>query len=329
LGKSPCQKLNLRFMMRLGIIGAGSHFTKNICPLFLDNSIADFEVKLVHSRSRALEFSDLGFRTTNSMSQIFKQDLDACYISLPNTLHAAAIKEAIANDIHVICEKSLIVPGMLDLSVLGTPLRIKEAFMFKHHPLTHAVAKHFGANSVENVAIDFSIPHLSKHDIRYNPSLGGGALLDLGAYVISAMRHFFPRAQLMELSSNNDGYDVDVKGAAIYLCPSTSTKINLNWAFGDEYKNRIWWKSSLGMFETSRFFSKNSMERGYIFQIQDNDSPKIVEETPVENHFVNMFSSFSSDIRNSNHDNSVEVQQQQDLQEIVRLSKAYNHLRLS
>ena len=314
-------------MMKLGIIGAGSHFSKNIAPLFLNNSIADFEVKLVHSRSRALEFAELGFVTTNSMTQIFTQDLDACYISLPNSLHANAIQRAIVNDVHVICEKSLIVPGTMELNVFGIPLRIKEAFMYKHHPLTHAVERQFKATSIKDVSINFLIPHLSKNDIRYNPTLGGGALLDLGAYVISAMRHFFPQANLLKLSSRNDEYDVDIQGTATYYCPLTKAKINVNWAFGDVYQNRIRWKSDRGVFETSRFFSKNLVEPGYIFKVIDDGSLEIVEETTIENHFVNMFASFCSDICTSNYDNSAEVQQQRDLQELIGSSNSYKHLR--
>ena len=68
------------------------------------------------------------------------------------------------------------------------------------------------------MSIDFTIPHLSDNDIRYNASLGGGALLDLGAYVISAMRYFYPQAELQKVIASKRGYDVDIRGTAHYAC---------------------------------------------------------------------------------------------------------------
>ena len=313
-------------LIKLGVIGAGNHFSKNIAPLFLEGLIDNFELQIVHSRSRATEFAKLGFITTDCLQKIFKQDLEAIYISLPNSLHALAIEQSIKKKIHVICEKSLIIPGTMDLELFSNSFRIKEAFMYKHHPLTAAVSRHFKAAFVKDVSIDFSIPHLKDNDIRYDASLGGGALLDLGAYAISAMRYFFPRAELQKVSASRCGFDVDIRGTAVYICPMRNARITLNWAFGDEYKNQITWKSDVGTFRTSRFFSKNVTEPGYIFHVGGGGVLMEVERTQIENHFLNMFAAFFSDIRTSNFANSVEIQQQRDLQEIIKRSEVFEHL---
>lgn len=313
-------------LMKLGIIGAGKHFSKNIAPLFDNGLIDGFELVLVHSRSRASEFQELGFSTTDTIQQIFEQNLDAIYISLPNSLHAGAISQSIKKNIHVVCEKSLIIPGTMELEQFRGSIRIKEAFMYKHHPLTAAVSAHLESSSVQEVSIDFKIPHLSENDIRYDASLGGGALLDLGAYVISAMRYFYPKAELHAVSAYKHGYSVDIQGTARYFCPLSRTRIILNWAFGDEYKNQVSWKSDRGIFRTSRFFSKNLAEPGQILHVGVDEVLKEVGRTKVENHFVNMFSSFSADIRKSDFDNSVEIQQQSDLREIIAKSNAFEHL---
>lgn len=313
--------------MKLGIIGAGNHFSKNIAPLFFNNLIDDFELPLVHSRSRYEEFSDLGFATTESAQDIFNQDLDAVYISLPNSLHAQAIEQALDLNLHVICEKTLIIPGTMNLGPLSNDLRVKEAFMYQHHPLTKAVSRHLQSSIATNVSIEFIIPHLGDADIRYDPSLGGGALLDLGAYTISAMRYFFPHANLCEIISNKHGYDVDISGTANYVCPIWNTQITLNWGFGSDYKNQMSWTCDRGVFQTSRFFSKNLMEPGYIFCIVDKYKEQVVEKTQIENHFINMFKSFNLDISMENFDNSAEIRQQRDLFEIIVSSDSFEHLR--
>ena len=313
-------------LIKLGVVGAGNHFSKNIAPLFHKGLIDSFELVLVHSRSRTSEFQKLGFATTDTIQQIFEQNLDAIYISLPNSLHAEAIKQSIKKNKHVICEKSLIIPGTMELEQFNGSIRIKEAFMYKHHPLIAAVSTHLESSSVQELSIDFKIPHLSENDIRYNASLGGGALLDLGAYVISAMRYFYPKAELHAVSACRQGYGVDIQGTARYFCPFSRTHIFLNWAFGDEYKNQVSWKSDRGTFRTSRFFSKNLAEPGQILHVGDDEVLQEVERTKVENHFVNMFTSFSADVRKFNFDNSVEIQQQRDLREIIAKSNVFEHL---
>ena len=63
-----------------------------------------------------------------------------------------------------------------------------EAFMYRHHPLTHA-AQAFVASgrlgAIKSVRGAFTFPLTKAGDVRLDPAMGGGALWDVGCYPVS------------------------------------------------------------------------------------------------------------------------------------------------
>ena len=118
-------------------------------------------------------------------------DVDAVYISLPNTLHAEwAIKAAQAGK-HVLCEKPL-VPTLAELdqvekAAADNGVTVFEAFMYLHHPQTRQVkemiqAGRLGELQLINSWFAYYLPAEQRHNIRLNPALAGGSLWDVGVY---------------------------------------------------------------------------------------------------------------------------------------------------
>ena len=67
-----------------------------------------------------------------------------------------------------------------------------EAFHWRYHPLAERVVELLRAQTIGDVSrieASFCIPLPFPNDIRYNPDLGGGALMDTGCYTISILRH--------------------------------------------------------------------------------------------------------------------------------------------
>jgi len=122
-------------------------------------------------------------------------DVDAVYNPLPNTLHPEWTIRAARAGKHVLCEKPLAIDArqaqtMVD-ACRAAGVLLQEAFMYRFHPqiteLRRLLAS--GAVGVPWLARSaFTFPVGSDDDIRLNPALGGGGLLDVGCYCVSISR---------------------------------------------------------------------------------------------------------------------------------------------
>jgi predicted dehydrogenase len=125
-------------------------------------------------------------------SLIADPDVDAIYISLPNSLHVDWTIRALEAGKHVLCEKPLALrPADVDriASAAERAGRVAaEAFMYRHHPLTHTVERlaHDGTiGTLRVIRGAFSFNLHRENDIRFLRELGGGALWDVGCYPVS------------------------------------------------------------------------------------------------------------------------------------------------
>jgi predicted dehydrogenase len=118
--------------------------------------------------------------------------IDAVYIPLPNTDHVPWTLAAIAAGKHVLCEKPLALdPQDVDriaLAASAAKIVVEEGFMYRHEPLTArvmALVNGGGLGRVRAIMSGFTFSLESGRNIRLEPSLGGGALWDIGSYPIT------------------------------------------------------------------------------------------------------------------------------------------------
>jgi predicted dehydrogenase len=119
-------------------------------------------------------------------------EIDVVYIALPNSLHVEWTVRALEAGKHVLCEKPLAL-SVEDVdriqSATGRASRVAaEAFMYRHHPLTHAaetVVKSGRLGAVRGFKGAFTFPLTREGDVRLDPALGGGSLWDVGCYPVS------------------------------------------------------------------------------------------------------------------------------------------------
>jgi D-xylose 1-dehydrogenase (NADP+, D-xylono-1,5-lactone-forming) len=122
-------------------------------------------------------------------------DVDAVYISLPNSLHVEWSQSALEAGKHVLCEKPLTdepdeAQALFDLAD-RTGLVIAEAFMYRHNPQTRRLEQLVSEGAVgrlQLVRTSFSFLVEGEENIRLDPDLDGGSLLDLGCYCVSGAR---------------------------------------------------------------------------------------------------------------------------------------------
>ena len=118
--------------------------------------------------------------------------VDVVYISLPNSLHAEWTIRALEAGKHVLCEKPLAL-SVADVDRIAAAATragrvAAEAFMYRHHPLTHAaeaVVRSGRLGAIRGFKGAFTFPLTREGDVRLDPALGGGSLWDVGCYPVS------------------------------------------------------------------------------------------------------------------------------------------------
>jgi D-xylose 1-dehydrogenase (NADP+, D-xylono-1,5-lactone-forming) len=122
-------------------------------------------------------------------------DVDAVYISLPNSLHVEWSIRALEAGKHVLCEKPLDrrperVEEAFDVAERAG-LVLMEGFMWRHHPQTRLLEEIIRSGRIGEprvVLTRFSFPLDDPENVRMRPELDGGGLMDVGCYCISAAR---------------------------------------------------------------------------------------------------------------------------------------------
>ncbi len=118
-------------------------------------------------------------------------EVDAVYISLPNTYHCEWTVKAAQAGKHVLCEKP-IVPTLAEFDQIEAAARanavtIFEAFMYLHHPQTLKVKEmvqsgRLGEIQLVNSWFAYYLPPEDEDNIRLDPALAGGSFWDVGVY---------------------------------------------------------------------------------------------------------------------------------------------------
>lgn len=126
-------------------------------------------------------------------------EIDAVYIPLPNHLHIQWTVKALQNGKHVLCEKpfGLSAEEIKELKQVAgkfPQLKVMEAFMYRFHPLMphlQNLINSGGVGRLQSIQAMFSYFNTNPDDIRNKAEIGGGGLLDIGCYCISAARYLF------------------------------------------------------------------------------------------------------------------------------------------
>jgi predicted dehydrogenase len=122
-------------------------------------------------------------------------EVEAVYISLPNSLHVEWTLHALEAGKHVLCEKPLSrhpdeVEQAFDRAE-AAGLVLSEAFMWRHHPQAAKLVELVAGGAIgplRLVRAAFSFHLAAVDDVRFDPGLDGGALMDVGCYCLSAIR---------------------------------------------------------------------------------------------------------------------------------------------
>jgi predicted dehydrogenase len=219
--------------LRFGVLGAADIARKAVIPAI--EAAANAELVALASRDvergRAL-FT--GWVVPDYRSLLEDPGVDAVYIPLPNGLHREWTMKALEAGKHVLCEKPLATSEAEAVEMAGAARSsgrlLMEAVMYRFHPRIQEVVRKLRERPPEEIWASFGFPLREPGNIRFDPGLGGGALLDVGTYTISLARWIYGEPGWVEATGRIAEVDMTVSmtlgfpgGARAHLFASFDT----------------------------------------------------------------------------------------------------------
>lgn len=294
-------------IINIGVLGCA-----NIAERFVIPTINDLKdnFNLIGIASRTEKKAD-DFANRFSTKAFFDyeellnyENLDAVYIPLPNSLHYEWIKKAFEKDLHVLVEKSMACAyeEVLELNAMAKEknLVLIENFQFRFHSQLQYIKELLNSGKIgelRSMRASFGFPPFpDSSNIRYVKELGGGALLDAGAYPLKVSQIFLGSDIYVDgasLEYPNDK-EVDVWGSAYIKQINGKLASQIAFGFDHFYQNSIELWGSKGKIFTNRIFTA---AQGYepVVEIDTNNGKEIVN-LPPDHHFKNILKHFSYQI---------------------------------
>lgn len=216
--------------LRWGVLGTAGIARGQVIPAIRGSSNGEVVAVAGRDPERTRAFArdlDIPRAVDGYEALVADPGIDAVYIPLPNGAHAQwAIRSAEAGKA-VLCEKPLAMDAaeaqrVADVfAARGVPLM--EGFMYRFHPQNVRVLELVRSGAVGEVREVRA--HLSVHlmdppdprNVRFDPAIGGGALLDMGCYTASIVRRIFGEEPetVQGWLDIDPSFGVDVSAAAI------------------------------------------------------------------------------------------------------------------
>ena len=183
--------------LRWGIMGAGS-----IAGTFAGELSQTDRGELVAVGSRAAASGEKftaqygGAVRVGYDALLADPDVDAIYVTLPNTMHTQWSIKAMEAGKHVLCEKPFAgrvedAQTMFDAAA-RTGMTLIEAFMYRTQPVIDKLLETVADGAIGQVKLirsnfTFNRP-ADKNDLRYHPEMAGGSMMDVGCYCTNLSR---------------------------------------------------------------------------------------------------------------------------------------------
>jgi len=287
--------------INIGVLGCANIAKRYVLPAIKDLEL--YKIFGIASRStcKAEEYAKIfNTKAYSTYNEILDEKLDAVYIPLPNSLHYNWIKKAINKNINVLVEKSMActLNEVVELNDLAKKKNVVlvENFQFRFHNQLSFIKNLIDRGrigEIRSIRSSFGFPPFGdKENIRYKKDLGGGALLDAGAYTLKISQIFLGReiyvdSACLEFSSNEN---VDIWGSAFLKQKNGKVTAQLAFGFDNYYQNSIEIWGSTGKITASRIFTASPGFEPTI--IIESEGKSECVKLPQDNHFKKMMIHF-------------------------------------
>lgn len=289
--------------INIGILGFANIAKRSMIPAILNlkdyyNLVGVASRDIANAKTCANSFNIQPFNGYQSI--LDSAGLDAVYIPLPNSLHAEWIEKALDKGIHVLVEKSMACSyeEVFHLNQLAENkgLALVENFQFRFHSQLEKIKEILADGVIGDLRCfrsSFGFPGLpTDTDIRYQKSLGGGALLDTGAYPLKIAQVFLGLD--IEVTSANLNYlphkEVDMWGGAYVKQKNGNLFGELAFGFNNYYQCNVELWGSEGKIYTNRIFTAPT---GFqpVIELETAKGKELITLSS-DNHFENMLLHF-------------------------------------
>ena len=294
--------------MNWGILGCANIAISSVIPAILR---ADKNAKITVS-SRDIEKAEYTANIFNCNSVggynnlLALNHIDAVYIPLPTGIHYQWVIKALKAGKHVLVEKSAAMSyqdakEMVELA-RNLNLALVENFQFQHHSQHKIVKKLIKEESLGELRCfrsSFGFPPFGEsNNIRYKKELGGGALLDSGAYTLKAASFILEKEFEVKSSflSMNSEYEIDWFGGAFLVDNNNEIFVETAFGFDNYYQcNYEIWFSKGKLTSTRAYTAKLDFAPELIIEKEGKTKILVLEK---DDHFLNMINYFEDLISN-------------------------------
>ena len=320
--------------IRIGVLGAANIATRSIIPEIY-NLKNKFNLVGIASRDKnkvinlSKKYNSEAFFSYDDL--INSEKLDAIYIPLPNALHYEYAKRSLEKGIHVLVEKSIgcnfsEVEKLVKIAQKND-LLLMENFQFRFHSQLDFLKSLLEDGIIgENRTMISSFcfpPFEHKNNIRYDKKLGGGALLDAGAYTTKISSILFGDNLSVKSAMLNHDFSlgVDICGSAFLVNDENYTTSTCIFGFDNFYQCGVQILGSKGKITTNRLFTAREDFYPTINLEIAGKKNEIIELNP-DNHFRKMLLYFSDSIfdkqskKNENNQNLTQARLLQEIKDI-------------
>lgn len=187
-----------------GVLSTAKIARKSVIPSMRTSPMC--EIKAIASRSpeSAREVaSELGIPNAyGSYEELLADpDIEAVYNPLPNHLHVPYTIKALEAGKHVLCEKPIAMSGIEAEELMAVAARfphlvVMEAFMYRFHPQWDTVKRLLRDGAIgelKTIRAEFTYFNTDPANVRNQPGIGGGGILDIGCYTVDVCRYLLDR----------------------------------------------------------------------------------------------------------------------------------------
>ena len=291
--------------VKFGFIGAGLIARIALYPALKNSQFAEIYAVASTDADRAKVLSPTGKIYTDYQALLDDPNVEAVYISLPNSLHIPWSIKAMQAGKHVLCEK----PIAMNAQELKEAIKVSEstgkllmeASWNRWHPRTVRIKQLVDSGVIGKITeIDASFTYkdlIDKNNIRTSIELGGGSLYDLGPYSTVAPLWITDFAPIKDISTevvwHPGGCDETLKVKYTIGDVKATTFVSINHI----QKNTLVINGTNGKIYTNQNDAFFSYKTPSSLTVQDKYDKIILEEFEACDPYQLMADSFAKVIR--------------------------------